>query len=85
MVYEARVNGWVYGGLDQYDDGISVSYAYEYAAELTNEILAYGEVNYGKENASTFLIRVIRAILKSYTANLCAPDFMVAKIKDDLE
>lgn len=85
LIHGATVNGGSYMGGPEYDDGISISFAYEYADEIANEALAYGEVLYGKDRAAKFLMRVIRAMLKTYRPDRTAPEFQVNAIKDQSE
>lgn len=85
LIHNVTMDGGSYSESPNYEDGVSVSYTYEYAQELTNEILAYGELRYGKDQASKFLMRVIRAMLKTYRPERLAPEFEVSAIREQSE
>jgi hypothetical protein len=68
-VYSVQMNGGVYGIEGDYEDGTSVSFAYELADELMQEVLARGENHFGADKAAPFLMRVMRAMLKTYDPN----------------
>ena len=84
-VLSVFTNGGSYTDGGTYEDGIHVDFAYEFAAELTQEILARGEIHFGKDKAAQFQMRVMRAMLKTYNPDATAIPELVKAYGDDSE